>query len=159
MRFLVEAQLPLGLAGFIGAATGFEAISVRDVGLREALDTEIWNYALTNEYIIVTKDEGLCIAPYPRKLVRKCFGFLLAIQPIANSLNGLNRYGTTSSPSLLPDNALSKQDVKPSPAYNFLNSSRRSKFGSTTTSSIRCMRLSRESKAFFTLRSASERDS
>ncbi len=56
MRFLVDAQLPPALARFL-EAQGHEACAVREVGLREADDTDIWAFALQEGWIIVTKDE------------------------------------------------------------------------------------------------------
>lgn len=56
MRFLVDAQLPPALARLL-AAHGHQAEHVADLGLRDAEDSSIWNYALLHQAIIVTKDE------------------------------------------------------------------------------------------------------
>jgi predicted nuclease of predicted toxin-antitoxin system len=56
MRFLVDAQLPPALARYI-EVQGYEACAVRDIGLREADDSSIWDFAIQNGWIIVTKDE------------------------------------------------------------------------------------------------------
>jgi len=56
MRFLVDAQLPPALARFL-ESQGHEARAVREVGLREADDTAIWDFAVRDGWIIVTKDE------------------------------------------------------------------------------------------------------
>ncbi len=56
MKFLVDAQLPPALAGWLREA-GHEAQHVEDVGLREAEDRVIWAHALQTGVIIVTKDE------------------------------------------------------------------------------------------------------
>ncbi len=56
MRFLVDAQLPPALAQWLRKA-GHEAQAVREIGLRDADDTTIWNYARQNDCVIVTKDE------------------------------------------------------------------------------------------------------
>ena len=56
MRFLVDAQLPPGLAAWL-RAKGHDATTVRDLGLRDAPDPEIWQRAHENGQIIVTKDE------------------------------------------------------------------------------------------------------
>lgn len=56
MRFLVDAQLPPALARWL-CEQGHEAQHVEDVGLRDAEDGSIWEYALTVETVIVTKDE------------------------------------------------------------------------------------------------------
>ncbi len=57
MRFLIDAQLPPALAGWLREA-GHEAQAVREVGLREAEDGDIWNRALKTGAIILTKDQG-----------------------------------------------------------------------------------------------------
>ncbi|WP_324780298.1 DUF5615 family PIN-like protein [Thiobacillus sedimenti] len=59
-RFLVDAQLPPALARKI-AAMGHEASHVLDVGLLECSDSRIWDYALENGAIIITKDEDFAI--------------------------------------------------------------------------------------------------
>lgn len=56
MRFLVDAQLPPGLAQFL-ALHGCEAMAVRDAGLREATDSAIWSFAVAGDWVVVTKDE------------------------------------------------------------------------------------------------------
>lgn len=56
MRFVVDAQLPSALADLL-AAHGHHAEHVADIGLRDADDSPIWNYALQHGAIIVTKDE------------------------------------------------------------------------------------------------------
>ena len=56
MRFLVDAQLPPGLVQFL-EQRGHEAKAVRDVGLREAQDRTIWGFAISDKWVVVTKDE------------------------------------------------------------------------------------------------------
>ena len=56
MKFLVDAQLPPALAHWLREA-GHEAQAVRDIGLRDASDTIIWQHACATRAIIVTKDE------------------------------------------------------------------------------------------------------
>jgi predicted nuclease of predicted toxin-antitoxin system len=56
MRFVVDAQLPPALARLL-AAHGHTAEHVADIGLRDADDSPIWDYALNYQAIIVTKDE------------------------------------------------------------------------------------------------------
>ena len=56
MTFLVDNQLPRALARFL-AAHGHQADHVLDLGMDEADDRAIWNYAATNKCVIVTKDE------------------------------------------------------------------------------------------------------
>lgn len=55
MRFLIDAQLPPGLAKFL-VASGHRAEHVADVGLLSATDRAIWDYAKVTEAAIVTKD-------------------------------------------------------------------------------------------------------
>jgi predicted nuclease of predicted toxin-antitoxin system len=59
-RFLVDAQLPPALARKI-AAMGHEAVHLLDVGLLESSDSGIWDYAIANSAVIVTKDEDFAI--------------------------------------------------------------------------------------------------
>ena len=56
MKFLVDAQLPPALAQWLRDA-GHEAQAVREVGLREAEDSAIWQHAQAEGRVIVTKDE------------------------------------------------------------------------------------------------------
>lgn len=55
MIFLVDAQLPPLLARTL-VRIGHTAFHVEDVGLRGAADRAIWQYALENDHVIVTKD-------------------------------------------------------------------------------------------------------
>ena len=56
MRFLVDAQLPAELARWL-TRVGHDGKHVSDFGLSAASDSVIWNLALENGYIVVTKDE------------------------------------------------------------------------------------------------------
>jgi len=56
MRFLVDAQLPRGLARFL-TDQGHGAVHVADAGLRDAEDMPILEYATENGMAIITKDE------------------------------------------------------------------------------------------------------
>jgi len=56
VTFLVDAQLPPRLAWEL-SQTGTDVRAVRDMDLREAKDSEIWDYALVNESAIITKDQ------------------------------------------------------------------------------------------------------
>lgn len=56
MKFLIDAQLPPALAGWLREA-GHEASHVEDAGLRDAEDGAIWAHALKTGAIIVTKNE------------------------------------------------------------------------------------------------------
>jgi predicted nuclease of predicted toxin-antitoxin system len=56
VKFIVDAQLPPSLAVALRQA-GYDAFAVREIGLREAKDTAIWQYALESGAAILTKDE------------------------------------------------------------------------------------------------------
>jgi len=56
VKLIVDAQLPPSLAVVLRQA-GCDAVAVREIGLREAKDAAIWNYALQNNGVILTKDE------------------------------------------------------------------------------------------------------
>ena len=60
MIFLVDAQLPPTIATWI-SEQGHAAHAVRDIGMRDSPDAEIWNWAQENSAIIVTKDEDFAI--------------------------------------------------------------------------------------------------
>jgi len=52
-RFLVDAQLPPALARKLNTLA-HESIHVLDVGLLDAGDGQIWDYALTHDMAIIT---------------------------------------------------------------------------------------------------------
>jgi predicted nuclease of predicted toxin-antitoxin system len=60
MRFLVDAQLPIGLARML-QQQGNEAKHVFDLNMMQTPDPDIWNWAKQNKYIIITKDEDFVI--------------------------------------------------------------------------------------------------
>jgi predicted nuclease of predicted toxin-antitoxin system len=56
IRFLIDAQLPPGLArGF--TARGYAAEHVNRIGLGHTSDSAIWQYAGRTQAILITKDE------------------------------------------------------------------------------------------------------
>jgi len=56
MRFLIDAQLPPALANLL-KDQGHVAEHVADVGLRDANDLTIREYAATHDAVVVSKDE------------------------------------------------------------------------------------------------------
>jgi predicted nuclease of predicted toxin-antitoxin system len=60
VKFLVDAQLPPLLAAWL-SKRGHEAFAVRDIGLRDADDLIIWNWAASEQAIVVTKDEDFSL--------------------------------------------------------------------------------------------------
>ena len=69
MKFLVDAQLPPGLARWL-SDQGYSAQHVNDVGLAGAEDSVIWNHALGVDAIIVTKERTLPNGPREQPLGR-----------------------------------------------------------------------------------------
>jgi predicted nuclease of predicted toxin-antitoxin system len=57
VKLLVDNQLPPALARFIQSEFGCSATHVADVGLRDASDAEVWQYASKTDSILVSKDE------------------------------------------------------------------------------------------------------
>lgn len=56
MKFLVDNQLPVALSQYL-RKRGFDCQHVLDVGLVDALDSDICRYAEFHERIIISKDE------------------------------------------------------------------------------------------------------
>jgi predicted nuclease of predicted toxin-antitoxin system len=56
IKFLIDAQLPPALARFL-AANGGNSIHVADLGAKDATDSWIWEKALSEDWVLVTKDE------------------------------------------------------------------------------------------------------
>ena len=55
MKLLFDQNLSPQLPGLLSDLYP-DSVHVRDVGLRDATDTAIWNYAKQNEFVIVSKD-------------------------------------------------------------------------------------------------------
>jgi len=53
---VIDAQLPPAIANWISDTFSLEAKALRDLGLRDADDIVIFNYARNNNCIVVTKD-------------------------------------------------------------------------------------------------------
>jgi len=71
VKFIIDAQLPPLLATALREA-GYDAVAVREIGLQQAKDAVIWNYALENNGVILTKDEDFaerCMASNPAPVV------------------------------------------------------------------------------------------
>lgn len=56
MRIWIDAQLSPRIAGWISDNFDLEAIAVRDLGLRDSEDIEIFKAARSEDAIVVTKD-------------------------------------------------------------------------------------------------------
>jgi predicted nuclease of predicted toxin-antitoxin system len=77
VKFLVDAQLPPALAAWL-RGNGYQALAVREAGLREATDAAIWSYAIAQDFIIVSKDEDFALLAAKQR-GRLCYGFVWAI--------------------------------------------------------------------------------
>ena len=62
IRFLIDAQLPPGLAQKL-AARSYPSEHVNRVDLGIASDDAIWRYAASTGAILITKDEDFAIRP------------------------------------------------------------------------------------------------
>ena len=60
MKFIVDAQLQPGLAVWL-REQGEDAHAARDIGLREADDRTIWDWAVQADAVIITKDQDFAI--------------------------------------------------------------------------------------------------
>ncbi|MEW6119356.1 MAG: DUF5615 family PIN-like protein [Pseudomonadota bacterium] len=56
MKFWVDAQLPPQLAGWLSAEFGVDAKSLRELGLRDAHDLEIFQKAGQPGIVLISKD-------------------------------------------------------------------------------------------------------
>jgi len=56
MRIWIDAQLSPRIATWIVDTLGFQAVAVRDLGLRDSDDIEIFNSARDEDAIVLTKD-------------------------------------------------------------------------------------------------------
>ena len=60
MKFLVDAQLPPALAVWL-RELGHEAQHDQEIGLRDAEDSPIWQHAMQESAIVLTKDEDFAV--------------------------------------------------------------------------------------------------
>lgn len=56
MIFWVDAQLPPGLAAWLTQSCGLQAVALRDLGLRDAEDAEIFRRARAADAVLISKD-------------------------------------------------------------------------------------------------------
>jgi len=73
----IDAQLPPAIAGWITGTYAVEAIAVRDLGLRDAEDMEIFQAANTGNAVVMTKDRDFVDllerhGPPPRVIWIRC---------------------------------------------------------------------------------------
>ena len=73
MKIWIDAQLSPGLAAWMREALHVEATALRDLGLREARDAEIFQRARAADVVVFTKDQDFLellrrLGPPPRIL-------------------------------------------------------------------------------------------
>lgn len=56
MKFWIDAQLPPALAVWLAGQYGVEAFSLRDLGLRDATDNDIFDAARQTGLVVISKD-------------------------------------------------------------------------------------------------------
>jgi predicted nuclease of predicted toxin-antitoxin system len=56
MKFWVDAQLPPMLAQWLSTEYGVDALSLRDLGMRDAQDLEIFQAAQQAQTLVISKD-------------------------------------------------------------------------------------------------------
>lgn len=81
MIFLVDAQLPPALTNWL-TGQGHTAQHVDELGMRDSEDEVIWNWALSNRAIILTKDED-----FAERTARTTSGPIIVWLRIGNSTN------------------------------------------------------------------------
>ncbi len=77
VKLWLDAQLSPGLTTWIARELGIEAVPVRDIGLRDAKDLEIFHRARERDAIVMTKDSDFVVllerlGPPPRVLWITC---------------------------------------------------------------------------------------
>jgi predicted nuclease of predicted toxin-antitoxin system len=91
IRFLIDAQLPPGLAHRL-SERGYPADHVNRVSLGAKSDIDIWRYATRTGATLITKDEDFVALLAASRTDRRSCGFALATSAITH-------YGARSSHS------------------------------------------------------------
>lgn len=73
----IDAQISPSIAGWISVTLGFPAVALREIGLRDAADLEIFQSAREANAIVITKDRDFVdlldrFGPPPRILWLTC---------------------------------------------------------------------------------------
>jgi predicted nuclease of predicted toxin-antitoxin system len=77
LKFLVDAQLPPVLATWL-EAHGHHAQHVLDLDLLQAADARIWDYAISSNCVVVTKDRDFAEWAISQRPGRRSFGSVSA---------------------------------------------------------------------------------
>ena len=91
MKFLVDHQLPPALARFF-ESEGHSAQHVRELGLKQADDLVIWRHAMTNDMVVVSKDEDFYFIATPPGAAGK-----LIHRKSSGSAGGLPKFDSSGS--------------------------------------------------------------
>jgi predicted nuclease of predicted toxin-antitoxin system len=81
VKFLIDAQLPPVLADWLHQQ-GHEAQHIQAVGLQDADDEEVWDYAVRTGAVIVSKDED-----FAERCARTTGGPVVVWFRVGNSTN------------------------------------------------------------------------
>lgn len=81
MRFVIDANMSPRLANLITQA-GHDAVAVRDVGLGDADDNAILNYASDNDRIVVSHDTDFGTLFALKKLAKPSFLLIRSSDPL-----------------------------------------------------------------------------
>ena len=90
MRFTVDAQLPLTLARWL-RGRDIDAVHVLDIERALSSDTDIWDYALKEDRIVISKDEDFFILAKRPKDKGKLLWIRLGNCRTADLLSVLNK--------------------------------------------------------------------
>jgi predicted nuclease of predicted toxin-antitoxin system len=77
MTIWIDAQISPAIAAWVCASFGVEAVAVRDLGLREATDQEIFSAAKRDKAVVMTKDSDFVLllerlGPPPQIIWLRC---------------------------------------------------------------------------------------
>jgi uncharacterized protein DUF5615 len=74
VKFLIDHQLPPALAGFFRERR-YQCQHLLDIGMASSSDAEIYQYAISKQFIIVTKDEDFLYLSAAKIPTSRCSGF------------------------------------------------------------------------------------
>lgn len=81
MNFVVDANLSPRVAALLRAA-GHDAVHVRDIGLRDASDDQIIDYAISTDRVVISHDTDFGTLLAHRRLSKPSFILIRSSDPI-----------------------------------------------------------------------------
>ena len=81
MNFVVDANLSPRIAGLLTAA-GHDAVHVRDIGMRDASDDKIIDYAINTDRVVISHDTDFGTLLAHRRLTKPSFILVRSSDPI-----------------------------------------------------------------------------